>query len=128
VLPPDLANEAPDGDDVDPTASALRADLTAATPVLGPRDATEPAGPGRLLWAESSDGGWRASVDGERVDRLETFGWSNGWDIDDEAELSVTYEGGLLRPALLLLQVVLWLAVIVLLVRRRGAARPKGLA
>jgi hypothetical protein len=128
VLPPDLANEAPDGDDVDPTASALRADLTAAAPVLGPRGSTEPAGPGRLLWAESSDDRWRASVDGDRVDRLDTFGWSNGWDVDEEAELSVTYEGGVMRPALLVLQAGMWLAVIAVLVRRRRAARQEGLA
>jgi GT2 family glycosyltransferase len=107
----------PEGEDVpldseDPTAAALRADLSGAEPV-----GSGPVEPGTVLWSEANDSEWTATAEGEELDHVEPFGWSNGYELGAEDAVAIRYEGQTLRYALIAVSLALWAAAAVYLVR-----------
>lgn len=114
VLAPD--RELPDARD--PVEAALLADVTGAAAVRGPLGGSDPAGPGTLLFAESAHDGWRAELDGERVERAEGLPGTNAFTLPGEGSVALRFSGGAWR-ALLVVQLALWAAVAVVLVRTR---------
>jgi hypothetical protein len=124
IVPPESAESVPTGD-VDPATAALRADIEGVEPVLGPRHATEDAGPGRLLWAEGYDDGWSATQRGEELAHLRSHGWANAWDVPGSGPIDVSFDGGLARPALVVVEVLLWAGALVVVRRRRAVAAPE---
>ena len=107
-------------DDSDPIAVALRTDLAAASAVSGSLGGSDPAGPGTLLFAESEHDGWRAEVDGERVERVRAVPGTNAFALTERGSVALHFSGGAWRT-LLVLQLLAWLSVAVVLgtTRRR---------
>jgi hypothetical protein len=109
VVPPEV--EIPIDSD-DPLAQAQRTTLAGvAAPVTGPRSDSTPAGPGTLLWADAANGGWHASVDGERAQRDDAFGWTNAFVLDANGPVDLSYSGGAVR-ALVVVELLLCVAAV----------------
>jgi hypothetical protein len=119
MVPEDV--EIPAGN-VDPLTAAARTSLTGVTPVEGPQSGSDDTGPGTFLWAEAADAGWRASVDGERLDRSDAFGWTNAFDQPARGSIDLSFDGGM-RRVLVWLQLVVWIAVVVAWFRTRRSRR-----
>jgi GT2 family glycosyltransferase len=105
-------------DSADPTAAALRSDLTGAEPVD-----SEPVEPGTVLWSEAYDDEWRADGEGEELTHVEPFGWSNGYELGSDGTVALRYGGQTLRYALIALSLALWAAAVTVLVRSRTRRR-----
>lgn len=112
-------------DSEDPLAASAGAELSEAKALRGPVGGSAPAGPGLLLWAEGHDARWRAESDGRPLEHVQPFGWSNGFVVPERGAVSIDYDGGLTRPALLLLQAGAWVLLGLAWWReRRGSAVP----
>jgi GT2 family glycosyltransferase len=102
----------------DPLAAALA--LPAGSPVLtaqaGRPEASGRVGAGELVVGSPADDRWRVTVDGKAQSRREVLGWANGWAVPAGAA-SLTYETSPVRLLVVLLQVLAWVAAVVLVVR-----------
>jgi GT2 family glycosyltransferase len=103
-----------------PTGAALRADIGHVTAVRGSPSASAPTGPGLVLWSETFDDNWTATVGGKTLRHVKPFGWANGFDATARGSVSIDYGGQLRRYGMIALQAVLVLAFLV--VRWRSSA------
>lgn len=75
--------EPPSGDDP--------LDLAARSEHGGAPVAEGEIGPGTVLWSQASNAGWQAHARGDRLTRIETFGWANGFELDQPATVEITW-------------------------------------
>jgi GT2 family glycosyltransferase len=99
--------------------SPLRAGAVEAEPLA--RSGSVPAGTAYL--AESSDDGWKLTVDGKAVHRRRAYGWANAYDVAAPGHGTFAYRTSPLRYLAVLLQVILWLAALVVATDRFGRRR-----
>jgi hypothetical protein len=90
-----------------PNRAALTTDLTRAVPLT-----TAPAPVGTAFWGEAYDSEWKATGGGDALRHEQSFGWANGFVLDQRAEVSITYEAQWVRWAMLGGALVIWLLVI----------------
>ena len=105
-------------------ASALPLDLSGIPAVL-------PTTNGRTSWSGPIDDdttvllsaaradAWTLEVDGSTVDAIEPFGWSNGFEVADGGDATLSFRTSPLRYGLLAVQALAWLWVLRTVVRRR---------
>jgi hypothetical protein len=91
-----------------PNRAALTTDLTRAVP-LPSRGATAA---GTAFWGEAYDSEWKATGDGDALRHQESFGWANGFVVDQRATVSIAYEAQWVRWAMLGGALIIWLLVI----------------
>jgi len=126
VLPPDLARAALEGDRA-PSRRVIRVSPPVPLP-SGGGDArvAVPAGPaGRLLVvADARQGGWRATLDGERLEPRTAWGWAQAYELPPTGGELRLEHGTAGRRTALVVQLVVVVAVGVLAApsrrRRRG--------
>jgi hypothetical protein len=123
-VPPDVP--VPDASE-DPLLAASRTQLNGAQPVTGPRDGSDPTGPGTLVWAEAANSGWKAKVDGRDAPHLDAFGWTNGYTLTGKDSVALSFSGGA-QHFLVSLEIVLWIATAVLWWRTRAPSNRSGAA
>ncbi|MEX2256673.1 MAG: glycosyltransferase family 2 protein [Acidimicrobiia bacterium] len=116
------AREVPNGD-VRPLPSAVRTDLSDATPI---GDAPAPAG--TALLAEAYDAGWTAASNGTTLTHQRAFGWVNGWTNPNQGTVVFAHDGQGMRYALLGGELILWIVAIVWWLRGRNRERAARLA
>jgi hypothetical protein len=90
-----------------PNRAALAANLTRAEPL--PSGATTR---GTAFWGEAHDSEWKATGDGDALRHQESFGWANGFVVDERATVSIAYEAQWVRWAMLGGALVIWILVI----------------
>jgi hypothetical protein len=117
-----------DGLDREAAPSAAKADLSGADPVLTTRDGlTGVTGraerPGPVLTASAASPNWELEVDGRRAERTTSWGWANEFEVDRAGTARLRYATPITRPLWLTLQVVLWVAAVVALIRIRRRSR-----
>jgi hypothetical protein len=106
-----------------PSVAALRASLANVSPVLDPTEGSPPVEPGTILWSEAYDPDWTAKAGGRSLEHVKPFGWSNGYELADEASVKIEYEGQLARFGTVAIQLALWIIVGVVWLRARAGAR-----
>jgi GT2 family glycosyltransferase len=109
----------------DPVAAGLTTELRGVRPL----DANTRAAPGAVLWSQSYDSRWHASQNGRALPHVETFGWANGWTATRAGPVDVHYTGQTTRDLELVVQALLWIALVVAVWmlrprRARRGARP----
>jgi hypothetical protein len=109
----------------DPTADALASNITAR-----PLSADRAPGSGTVFVSEAHDARWRATQGGHALANTSAFGWANAYPVRgarDAGPVHVRFDGGSARTIALVLQLLLWLALIGALVdsarRRRRTAK-----
>jgi GT2 family glycosyltransferase len=113
---------APEGSEVpldsaDPLAAAQASSLAGATAVAE----GDTAGPGILLWGETADAGWSATLGGAATDRRDAYGWTNAFELDERGEIDISFSWRA-YPILAWGQLLLW----VLAAGAWFATRPRG--
>ncbi|MGH9026065.1 MAG: hypothetical protein ACRDWD_08110 [Acidimicrobiia bacterium] len=87
---------------------------------------SDEAEPGTVLWSEAYDEQWTADGDGERLEHVKPFGWSNGYELGSEGTVAVHYGGQPVRYGLMAVSLALWAATVTVLVRgRKRRRRPR---
>jgi hypothetical protein len=117
----------PAGSDVDVKADpgetlavAASSDVAAvARGVGGPVTHSKATGPGTLLWAEAADAGWHANARGKRLVQSKAFDWTNAFDLSGRASVGLHFDAGAVPGLLIALQVVAWIAALVVWRRTR---------
>jgi hypothetical protein len=104
-----------------PTADALASNITAR-----PLVADRAPGSGTLFVSEAHDSRWRATQDGHALPNTTAFGWANAYPLRGAGgAVHVRFHGGSARTIALVLQLLLWLALLGFLLvaasRRRAA-------
>jgi hypothetical protein len=120
TVPASTSLRAPGGD---ATAAALRAELQDAAPVSGPLSSSKVTKPGTLLFGDAYDNRWKASEGGSSLRHERAFGWSNAYRGATRGTVDLHFDGGSLRPLLLLLELALWVLAIVAWFRWRRRDR-----
>lgn len=101
-------------------------DQPAATPVLRGVDPVD-GGSGRvpraglLATGQRADSGWHLTVDGRAARPVTLDGWEQGFEIPSAGRVQLTRSTPVSRPLLLVVEIVLWIAALVLW-RRTGAS------
>ncbi|MBT5866566.1 MAG: glycosyltransferase [Ilumatobacter sp.] len=109
----------------------VRADLSSASPAFLGADQTAASSddvvPGVIHLAVPFDENWSLTVEGESIEPRRAFGVTTAFDVERQGNAVLEYSSPSLRLLLLLVQVVLWLAVLfaaarvsIPLARRRG--------
>jgi GT2 family glycosyltransferase len=103
---------------------AASADLSSAEPVLTDRDGYlgwkgDLPDDSQVLVAEAHSDHWKLHIDGGSATEDKPFGWATGYSVTDGGRASLHYETSPLRYLLLLVQVLVWLALLRALVRIR---------
>jgi hypothetical protein len=97
--------------------------LAAAVPVLEPSGFAAfdgELGDGTLIYlAADYSSRWRLDVEGEEQAHRRALEWANAYAVGDSGAASLEYETPLTRTGLLLVQAILWVAVIILVIRAR---------
>jgi hypothetical protein len=95
-----------------------RADLSATEPALPSPQPTTGSGSvpdsSSVLLSEAVDPGWRLTVGGRTESRRTAFGWATAWDVAAGGSASLRYRTAPSRYVLVALQVLLWIALLVL--------------
>ena len=100
-----------------------------AVPVLpGPAASRSYQGrlsPGTVYAALAPAGRWNLiGPSGQTYPRSPSFGWAGSYGVDRAGPTTLRFDGGLLVPATVTFQVIVWMVVVAALVgRRRGAGR-----
>jgi hypothetical protein len=103
-------------------AFAARSDASeVARGVKGSVHASDPVGPGTLLWAEAADPGWHATAAGDGLTRNSAFNWTNAFPMPKHESVGLHYRAGLLPRLLVWFEIGLW--VLALVAWRRTRAR-----
>jgi hypothetical protein len=103
-----------------------RVDLSSSFPVLPDRDGVGYRGtvpPGFTLVQSAAPGRWRLTVDGSTAPRRSAYGWAAAFDTGDGGDAVLSYRTSVWYRLLLGLQVLLWLAVLVAVLRMRFSAQ-----
>jgi hypothetical protein len=112
----------------------VRTDISGSPAVLPndhPPDAwTGPVSAGTVYLAAPASSRWKLSVAGSTATRQPAFGWANAYDVKAAGSARLAYDTPISRPLVIVVQALLWLAVIALaLLRsvpsRRRAARTR---
>ena len=110
-------------------ASALDLDLSGVPAVL-------PDTEGRVSWSgplddettvllsAASSGRWSLEVDGSTVERIEPFGWSNGFEVSEGGSADLSFHTSPWLYVALAVQALAWLWVLRTVVWRRLDRRP----
>ena len=104
---------------------AVRAELRGARPVLQDVDSAtafkgEVPEAGYVLVSEASSRRWELRVAGSTAERQRAFGWANVFGVDEAGAGRLRYRTSPVRWLALLIELVLWVALVrVLLFRRR---------
>ncbi|MCZ7534779.1 MAG: hypothetical protein M5T61_01780 [Acidimicrobiia bacterium] len=106
-------------DSDDPVADAARTRIDLAEPIGGALGESNPTGPGLMLWSQEYDERWSAEAGGRKLEHVRTFGWANGFIVPERAAIDLSYDRGLLRPAMLAGQAAAWAIACVALWRAR---------
>jgi hypothetical protein len=107
----------------DPVGAALTTDMSDAR-----RLATR-GGPGTAYVGDEASDAWSATLDGSRLQRIDAFGWANGWVVPRSGRLTVTLDEPLLATMVPIAQIVGWTVVVAALLgvrRRRRSAGQDG--
>jgi hypothetical protein len=98
--------------------------LGGAIPALEPTgfaEFTGEAGDGTLMYLGTDySTRWELEVDGRTQAHRRALGWANGYAVADDGAATLSYHTSPTRYGLLLVQAILWLAVIVLVIRARA--------
>jgi hypothetical protein len=110
-------------------SASLGLDLSSAAPALPDED-------GRLRWSgplepettllhsAAASERWDLEVEGGDAERVEPFGWANGFSISGGGDATLSFSTPAVRYGLLALQVLLWLGAIRVLLRVRLGPGP----
>jgi GT2 family glycosyltransferase len=102
--------------------SLVRTDLAGSTAVLPDGDGanrwTGDVGPGTVYLSAPADSGWKLQVDGTTMARTPAFGWANAFAVDRAGAATLGFDTPLTRPLVVALQALLWLAAVVVALRR----------
>ena len=121
VVPPGTDVRAPTGGAL---AAAVSTDVASvARGVGGPVGRSDAAGPGTLLWSEAADPGWHASANGHELARSKAFDWTNAFALTERAPVGVHFRTGALPGLLVDLEIVAWIAALVVWRRTRARRR-----
>jgi GT2 family glycosyltransferase len=110
----------------------VRTDISGSPAIMlddHPPDAwTGPVTSGTVYLAAPATPRWKLTVAGTTATRHPAFGWANAYDVKASGTARLAYDTPISRPLLVVVQVLLWLAVIALALlrsvpRRRRAAR-----
>ncbi|MBK9180873.1 MAG: glycosyltransferase family 2 protein [Acidimicrobiales bacterium] len=119
LLPPDTAAVAASDD----WTAAAGVDLAGSEPVLldqpGPARYQGDVPAGEVLVAEASSSRWALRAGGVGAPRAEAFGWANRFTVAEGAEGSLQFRTPPWRYLALLVQIGLWVAAVVLVIRAR---------
>ena len=99
-------------DDPDSLAAALRSEPDGVRGLPVSDGTTAAAGPGALLWSEAANDGWKASADGQSLERRDAFGWTNAFAMTKNAPVDVSYDGSSLNLLSHFLEVVLVVGIV----------------
>ena len=91
-----------------PNRAALATGLTRAVPLSSDRATAV----GTAFWGEAYDSEWKATGDGDALRHQESFGWANGFVVDQRATVSIAYEAQWVRWAMLGGALIIWVLVI----------------
>jgi hypothetical protein len=80
-----------------------------------------PAGP--VYVAEAAAPGWQLEVNGRSAGRSRALGWANAFRVDQRGPATLRYRTSPLRWAAVLLQAIVWTALLVYFVRTRPRRR-----
>jgi hypothetical protein len=110
--------------------AAEMADLRGASPVLGAQRgpalfAGVVPSPGDVYLSSAAAAGWRLTVGHQPALRRNAFGWANAFAAVAAGGGALSYRTPWTRPAALAVQVLLWLAALGWLVRRRRRRGPE---
>ena len=75
--------------------------------------------PSEVYLAEAASGDWQLEVDGSRVAREDALGWSNVFTVEGGGDAELRFVTPRVRYAILVGQVLLWVAALVYLLRVR---------
>jgi len=124
IVPADTDVSAPAGAGL---AAAARSDAASvARGISGSVHDSREVGPGTVLWAEASDGGWGASASGSSLTRSAAFDWTNAFELPERSSVGIRYHASVLTRLLVLLAVVLWVVALVAWHRTRPPRRRRG--
>ena len=102
--------------------SLVRTDIAGSTAVLPDGDGanrwTGDVGPGTVYLSAPADSGWKLQVDGTTMARTPAFGWANAFAVDRAGAATLGFDTPLTRPLVVALQALLWLAAVVVALRR----------
>lgn len=98
----------------DAVGAGLAADFAGARPLTG-----APPVPGAALLSTAYDVRWHASAGGRALPHLRTFGWANGWAVTAPARVRLHFAGQLARDMQLLVQLLVWVALVAVWWRTR---------
>jgi hypothetical protein len=102
-------------------AAAARSSVAAeAQGVGGNVGHSLPIGPGTLLWAEAADSGWQARANGTALERSKAFDWTNAFALTGHAPVGLHFAAGSLPGSLIELEIVAWIAALVMWLRTRA--------
>lgn len=108
-----------------PFEATVGLDLSASTPALA--EASSPTrfrgsvDPGIAYLAETASPRWELRAGGALAERAEAFGWANAFRVGEGGEASLRYRTSPLRWLAVAGQAALWLAMVALVLRSRGA-------
>jgi GT2 family glycosyltransferase len=109
------------------TESALTAELADSARALHRRGWRGASGSapsrGTLLWAETYDRSWRATIRGHALPHRKAFGWANGFTVPRGGRVTVRHSGVLLHLAGVGFSAALWFFALRWWRRDRRAAR-----
>jgi hypothetical protein len=110
----------------DPQAAAIRSEADGVFGVTATAGTTSATGPGTLLWSESANPRWVATVNGRRVARRDAFGWTNAFALDSNAPVHVHYSGTRAVSVARYAEIAIWIGTAALWFatrRRRDVSR-----
>ncbi|HEX2040384.1 MAG TPA: glycosyltransferase family 2 protein [Acidimicrobiales bacterium] len=102
----------------EPGADALLGSSFSGSAPLGP---TVPDG-SHVYLAEASSSRWQLEVGGRQAPRRTAFGWANAWTVERGGDLTLRYRTSPLRWGAIVIEVLAWVIVARVLVRRRWPA------
>jgi hypothetical protein len=103
---------------------AARTDAGAvAEGVGGSLHHSDDAPTGTVLWAEAADAGWRARGGSDQLTRTAAFDWTNAFAHPELGSVGLRYRAPLTARLLILLEIVIWIAAVVVLQRTRPVRR-----
>src|SRR5262249_22145011 len=123
VVPASTDVSAPGGDS---TTAALRTELAAGAPVSGAFNASRVPRAGTFLFGDAFSARWKLQRAGKSLAHTPAFAWSHAYPGAQPGTLDLHYNGGIVRPLWVTLEVIAWigLGAAWIMLRRRDRAVP----